>query len=152
MSPIRTLTLASAVAATLFSTAVWAHDDDGCPWVNPLRSAEETLAARNAALAAGDLQGAMCAYAKDAVVIMPGSVIRGRDDITTSFASFAALFGGEMPTIVTQTSTYAALMITYTITGPMLSIPDGSDTFVVVAGRIVLQTVHATVVPTAMAP
>lgn len=124
-----------------------------CPWVDPLRSVTEAFDARNAALAAGDLDLAMCAYAEDAKVILPGTILIGRAQIKAALASFGSMFGGAQPQITSSTATHSALLITYTITGPQVSIPDGSDTFVAALGRIRIQTVHATLAFTqALAP
>jgi ketosteroid isomerase-like protein len=119
-----------------------------CPWVNPHRTPQQAFDARNAALAAGDLDAAFCAYDDDAVVMMPGSVVRGRENIQTAFLAFGSLFGGQFPTITSTTEADDVLLVTYTITGPTLSITDGADTFVVRRGRISRQVVHATLTPT----
>lgn len=124
-----------------------AHDTV-CPHVDPNRTPQQTFDARNAALAAGDLTGAFCAYDEDAVVVMPGSVVRGRANVAAAFLGFGALFGGAQPTVTSTTQADDVLLVTYTLVGPTLTIADGADTFVVRHGRITRQAVHATLTPT----
>ncbi len=143
---MRNPTAALVVVLTLaVAPAAMAGD---CPPVDPHRTPLQTFAARNAALAVGDVALAMCAYDEDAIVVMPGTVVRGRAAVTQAFLGFGALFGGAQPTVTSTTEADDVLLLTYTLTGPTLSITDGADTFVVRNGRFVRQTVHATLSPT----
>lgn len=139
--------LAISLLAVLLAAPSLANDTR-CPPVDPHRTPQQTFDARNAALAAGDSTAAFCTYAEDAVVVMPGTVVRGRANVQAAFLNFGALFGGAQPNVTSATEADDVLLITYTLTGPTLTIADGADTFVVVRGRIVSQTVHATLTPT----
>lgn len=119
---------------------------DGCPIRYNFRTPQQVMADHIAALEAGDLQRAMCDYAQDAVVIMPGSVIRGRAAITEGFSQFYQLFGGRVPTITSMTIEGEVAFDTFTLETEFASIPDGADTFVIRFGRIRYQTVHSTIV------
>jgi hypothetical protein len=117
----------------------------GCPATLTLRSAQQVWADHLDALQNGQVDRAMCDYAANAKVIMPGSVVSGAAAIRTGFVAFAALVGGAIPTITTVTIDYEIVLSTFTLldspTG--VTIPDGSDTFVVRFGLIQYQTVHA---------
>lgn len=132
------------------------HDDHGhhtpspSPWHcgRPDRHATPTqvLQARFAAMARQDLNAIACSYAEDAVVILPGSVVRGRDAVMQAFAGFAALLGGAAPTIASLTAADEVVLVLYSVTTPSVSIPDGADTFIVRDGQIATQTVHGSFV------
>jgi SnoaL-like protein len=111
----------------------------------PLEAIEEHLAL----LRARDLEGALCDYAPDAVVILPGQVASGLDEIRTGLSGFAQLFGDAVPEIDSLTSVNSVVLLTFHVVGPELSIPAGSDTYIVKKGLIQYQTVHDVIVPTA---
>lgn len=113
------------------------------------RTPEEAIQEHVALLAAGDIEQALCGYARDATVILPGQIARGRDEIRAGLSGFAALFGGAPPILETLTTSGPVVLITFSVTGPELSIPNGSDTYIVEKGLIRYQTVHDVIVPTA---
>ncbi len=117
-----------------------------CPKMSKHRTAAEVFADRMAALAAGEFDLSFCNYAEDAVVIMPGSVIRGREQIKAGFRAFGALFGGLVPPPTTVTVEGDVVLVTFSLYTAGASIPDGADTLVIRDGLIQTQTVHATIV------
>jgi hypothetical protein len=86
----------------------------------------------------------MCDFADDAEVILPGQVIQGLDNIKAGLSDIGALLGGAVAQIQTLTPTRSVVMITFAAVGSPCTIPDGSDTYVVERGHIVVQTVHDT--------
>jgi uncharacterized protein (TIGR02246 family) len=115
-----------------------------CPKLSKHRTAAEVFADRMAALNAGNLDLAFCYYAEDAVVVMPGSVVRGREAIKAAFVQFGSLFGGVLPAPSTVTVEGEVVLVTFSLFTPGASIPDGADTFVIRDGLIQAHTVHAT--------
>jgi hypothetical protein len=122
-------------------------DPDGCPLPDFRATAQEIFDRRFQALLAGDIQTLTCLYAPDATVMLPGSIVRGRANIVPAFLQFGSLFGGAVPQLTSVTADRFVVMANFTLVGPTLSIPDGSDTYVIVGGRVVYQTVHSTIVP-----
>jgi ketosteroid isomerase-like protein len=117
-----------------------------CARPDERRSPEETIRAHIASLAAGDMDTAVCDYAEDATVILPGNVVAGRGAIASALAGFTALLGGAAPQITTLTTSGPVVLLTFHDDGAPCQIPDGADTYVVVRGAIVAQTVHDTLV------
>jgi hypothetical protein len=141
---IALLSLPFAGGATLITRAARAHHRFGCSNDIKRRTAEETIREHLALLQAGNLDEAMCDYAEGAVVILPDQVVTGLDNIKAGLSSVGSLLGGAVPQIQTLTATHAVVMITFMASGTPCTIPDGSDTYVVVGGHIVAQTVHDT--------
>lgn len=133
------------VASMLVGGASFANPDE-CPKADKQATPQQVFDARLAAMQRGDLGAIACSYAEDAVVVFPGAVIEGREAIMTAFLEFAGALGGTPPTITSTTSAHEVLLVTYEVHTPDLSIPDGSDTFVISKGRIDYQVVHATIV------
>jgi hypothetical protein len=125
-----------------------APDGYVCPAYLHTLSPQEVWEFRYAAIAAGDLDLTMCTYARDAVVITPGNVAHGRDEIRQALSMMFQFFP-EPPVLTSVTIDGPVVMVTFHIEGPFLSIPDGSDTYVIHHGLIHYQTVHDTLVPTA---
>jgi len=96
----------------------------------------------------GHIDAAMCDFARRAVVLLPDQVVEGRDAIRVGLEGFSALLGGAVPEVTSLTSSGPVVLLTFTAEGTPYSIPDGSDTYIVVGGQIIYQTVHATWVPT----
>ncbi len=119
---------------------------DTCPKPDKKATPEQVFAARLVAMQQGDLAAIACSYAKDAVVVFPGSVIRGREAIMEAFLAFAGALGGTPPTITSTTQADDNLLVTYEVITPTISIPDGADTFIIRDGRIQYQLVHGTIV------
>jgi hypothetical protein len=144
----------ACVAPILFVSAApareWgAKERRDCPSGLGRRTAQEAIVEHLALLRAGDLEGALCDYADDAVVILPGQVASGIDEIRTGLSAFAQLFGDAVPEIDSLTTVDSVVLLTFHVSGPDLSIPNGSDTYVVKRGLIRYQTVHDVIVPTA---
>jgi len=138
--------LAFAVAV---SPSAQARPKSACPHDLKHRTPEGAIQEHVALLQAGDVEQALCGYARDAVVILPGQIARGRNEIRLGLEGFAALFGGAPPIVDTLTSSGPVVLLTFSVTGPELSIPNGSDTYIVEKGLIRYQTVHDVIVPTA---
>lgn len=115
-----------------------------CPKLSRKATAAEVFADRMAALNAGNLDLAFCYYAEDAVVVMPGSVVRGREAIQAAFVQFGSLFGGVLPAPSTVTVEGEVVLVTFSLVTAGASIQDGADTFVIRDGLIHAHTVHAT--------
>ena len=108
------------------------------------RTPEEAIHEHLALLQAGMLDQAMCDYAEDAEVVLPGQVVTGLANIRAGLEQIGGFLGGTIPTITTFTPTDRLVMITFHALGTPCQIPDGSDTYVVEKGHIVTQTVHDT--------
>ncbi len=99
---------------------------------------------------------AMCDYAENATVVLPqptnnqvpatGTVVSGLDKIQAGLQSILCFLGPNAapPTVLTLTESHNQVLITFTASGAPCSIPDGSDTYSVLLGHIVTQTVHDT--------
>lgn len=116
-----------------------------CPLLDVLRSPQQVISDRLAAAAAGDIDLLMCSYSWDAAVIMPdGNVAHGREEIMTGFLQMTQMLGGAAPTVTSTTFVDNVVLMTFEAFGPVVSIPDGADTFVIKLGKIKYHTVHAT--------
>lgn len=113
------------------------------------RTPTEVIENHVALIGAGNLDQAMCDYAPDATVILPGQIIRGVDQIRAALLGFQQLFGGATPTVVSITADGPVVLLTFFVFGSEFSIPDGADTYVIEKGAIRFQTVHDTIVPSA---
>jgi hypothetical protein len=108
------------------------------------RNAQQTIEEHLALMQAGKLEEAMCDYAEDAVVVMPGQVIQGRANISTGLSNVTGLIGGAVPEVKSITVNRSVVMLTFSVSGVPCAIPDGSDTYIIEKGQIVTQTVHDT--------
>ena len=116
---------------------------DTCPKQLQLRSPEQVLEAHLAAFRSGNAELLACDYAKDAVLILPGSVAQGPDEIQTVFAGFLQAAGAINGVSVTSTTTQGdAILMTYKVDSEHILVSDGVDTFVIEKGHIVLQTAY----------
>ncbi|MGC4117132.1 MAG: nuclear transport factor 2 family protein [Myxococcales bacterium] len=88
----------------------------------------------------------MCTYGPDAVVIMPSGPIIGLLNIRSAFEAMFQMLGGEVPVPTTLNIVGEVVLLTFSWTSTMFSIPDGADTYVVRWGYIQYQTVHDTIV------
>jgi hypothetical protein len=147
------ITVACLVPMLLVSSAPardgGAKERRDCPSGLGRRTAQEAIVEHVALLRAGELEAALCDYAEDAVVILPGQVASGIDEIRIGLSGFAQLFGAAVPEVDSLTTVDAVVLLTFHVSGPDLSIPNGSDTYVVKRGLIRYQTVHDVIVPTA---
>jgi hypothetical protein len=84
-----------------------------------------------------------CDYAEDAVFMMPGTVVQGREQIQAVFAGFFQPAGAinALPVSSLTTDAHHALML-YSVDSQHVVVTGGVDTFRVVKGRIVAQTVY----------
>jgi hypothetical protein len=119
-----------------------------CPAGLRHRTATEAIEEHVALLRAGNLEAALRDFADAAVVILPGQVASGIDEIRSGLSGFAQLFGGAVPEIDSLTSVDSVVLLTFHVIGSDLSIPNGSDTYIVKKGLIRYQTVHDVIVPT----
>ncbi len=139
------LALATGAAVLAKPETALAHEHSKCPHHFGHRTAKQTIEEHISLMQAGKMDEALCDYAEDAVVIMPGQTIRGREEIGNGLLGFMSLLGGAIPQVKTLTATDSIVMITFSAVGTPCTIPDGSDTYIVEKGRIVAQTVHDTV-------
>jgi hypothetical protein len=103
-----------------------------------------------------ELDKAMCDYAEAATVIQPipttpptvlpftGTVTSGLDNIRAGLTTIFCFLGPNAapPTVISLTESHNQVMITFAAAGTPCSIPDGSDTYSVLLGHIITQTVH----------
>ena|SRR5215203_630934 len=150
LSGIRRATFAFGLATVL---GLVAHPDapaqgmrftpDTCPKQLQRRSPEQVLEAHLAAFRSGNAALLACDYDKDAVLILPGSVARGPDEIQATFAGFFQAAGAINSVTVTSTTTQRdAILMTYKVDSQHILVSDGVDTLVIEKGRIVLQTAY----------
>ena len=130
-----------------------------CPKRLQLRTPDQVLADHRAALAAGDLDLAMCNFAEDAVVIHDGGIDRGHEAIRASLELLQTIFGGAVPTVTEEiiepilNGPHTHMVrLRFELTLPFGSIPDGLDTYIITRGRIVAQTAHGLFIPAPPAP
>lgn len=140
-----------ALAAPMTASATdweWprVEEADGlkCPVGYWLQSPEQVMEQRLAAIADGDMDLFFCSYDINAKVVMPDSVIVGRANIRNSLLGLLGLLGGTIPTVTSLTFADGVALLTYFVHTPVVSVLDGSDTFVIKWGRIKYQTVHST--------
>jgi len=106
------------------------------------RTPEEAIQEHIALLQAGMIDQAMCDYAENATVVLPGQVVSGKTNIRAGLDQIGALLGGVGPTLTSFTPTNRLVLITFDALGSPCQILNGSDTYVVEKGLIVTQTVH----------
>lgn len=133
-----------AGAVALSSRSATATGPRRCPIELMHRTPEETVLDHVAAIQEGDLDAAMCDFAPNASVILPGQVATGLDDIRAGLEGMGGLLGGAVPEVDTLTSHGATVLLTFSAFGTPCEVPDGADTYVVLHGKIVAQTVHDT--------
>lgn len=137
----------SVSIGTTIAEPAHAHERPGCSHDLKFRTPTEVIDEHIALIQAGNIEQAMCDFAPDATVILPGQVITGLDNIQAGLAGFGQLFGGATPTVESETAAGPVVMVTFSVFGPQFSIPNGSDTYIVERGFIRYQTVHDEVVP-----
>jgi len=135
--------LVLAVAAFLGSGASAQGTRSGpdvCPKQLQQRSPEQVLEAHLAAFRSGNAALMACDYGKDAVLMLPGSVALGPEQIEAVFAGFFQAAGALNSLTITSTTVQGgAILMTYKIDSEHILVSDGVDTFVIEKGRIVLQ-------------
>lgn len=139
------------VATVLLTRSVYAETPETpafkCPKLSTKLTTAEVFKARMEALKAGNIDLAFCYYDEKAVIVMPNAVVRGREQAKKAFVQFGSAFGGAIPQPTSLTIEGEYALATFSLQTPTASIPDGADTFVIRAGRIQAQVVHANVVP-----
>lgn len=135
---------ALSAAALLLGAAGPAEAKPSCPRELWRRTPEQTIREHIALIQQGRIDEAMCDYAENATVLLPGQVVTGLDDIRVGLEGIGALLGDGVPEIQTLTTHGPTVLLTFNAFGTPCTIPDGSDTYVVVLGKIVVQTVHDT--------
>lgn len=125
------------------SQAIAGHNQD-CPGDLEHRTTEQTIEEHIALIQAGNIDEALCDYAPDAAVILPGQVVTGLDNIRAGLEGIGSLLGGAIPEVTSLTTHDSTGLLTFSAFGTPCTIPDGSDTYIVKKGRIVTQTVHDT--------
>ena len=141
MKPMRLYISVLVLCALFLMTAVPAQAAD-CPDHVQKRSPEQVLEDHVSALLSGDLDLIACDYDEDAVIITPRNVVSGHNEIKAYFASiFQAMGGPGNLGAVSVTTSGTVLLLEWTLDSPHLVVGDGTDTFVVVKGRIHYQTV-----------
>jgi hypothetical protein len=146
------LTAMVAVVGLLPNAALPRDDDEDtsdrrsdtvCPRQLQHRSVEQVLQAHLAAFRGANAALLACDYARDATFIMPGTVVRGRDDIQATFAGFFQTAGLiNQVSVASMTIEGEVVLMTYSVDSAHLLVAAGVDTFVVRHGRIVAQTVY----------
>ena len=143
---IRRLPLILVVAMSLgTSSGAFAQDRAAtpCPIQLQHRSPEQVLEAHLAAVRSGNAALVACDYARTAVLILPGSVAQGPEQIEAAFAGFFQTAGVILSvTTTSMTAQDGAILMTYAIDGQHVVVSAGVDTFVIDKGRIVLQTAY----------
>lgn len=139
------------VGALLLATAGRAEPKETgafkCPKLPTRLTTAEVFKGRMEALKAGNVDLAFCYYDDKAVVVMPNTVLHGREQAKQGFIQFGSAFAGAIPQPTTVTIDGDYVLATFSLKTPTASIPDGADTFVIRNGRIQAQIVHANVVP-----
>lgn len=115
--------------------------NDGPAAHDPLTASTEAVMVRNeAAFGRGDLDGVIANYAEDAVLVRPGKVYRGHDEIRALFAEIFANFAGLTPQSNTMTVAGRLALLTWTATSAGGRVVQGVDSFVIENGQIVAQS------------
>jgi hypothetical protein len=94
------------------------------------RTPEQTILDHVASIEAGRLDEAMCDFAPNAAIILPGQVVTGLDAIRGGLEGIGALLGGAPPEIRTITAHGSTVLLTFSAFGTPCTIPDGSDTYI----------------------
>ena len=146
VGPICAVTVAGALnlAAVTDAAAQSVRPASGtCPLHLQQRTPEQVLESHLAAFRSRNASLLACDYAKDAVLILPGSSAQGPDQIEATFAGFFQAAGSINSVTVTSTTTLgSALLMTYKVDSEHIVVADGVDTLVIEKGRIVLQTAY----------
>jgi ketosteroid isomerase-like protein len=134
----------SVLGGTSLTSRVARADNSspGCSHELNDRTAEQTIQQHIALLQAGNLDQAMCDFSDDAVIVLPGQLVSGLDNIRAGLSGIGALLGGAVPQVTSLTATPNVVLITFSAFGIPCTIPDGSDTYIVKNGHITTQTVH----------
>ena len=113
------------------------------------RTTEEVLVHHLVALGERDLDAIVMDYAEDAVIFLPDGTVSGTDAIRAAFDSIlsTAFLPGTEFEMKLQLVEGEAAYILWSADTPTVSIPYGTDTFIVRDGLIVVQSYAGEVVP-----
>jgi hypothetical protein len=143
VGPVFALAVAVSLSSVAYSDASaqgMRSAPENCPKQLQHRSPEQVLEAHLAAFRSGNAALMACDYAKDALLMFPGSVAQGPDQIQAVFAGFFQAAGSLNSLTITSTTVQeGAILMTYKIDSEHILVSDGVDTFVIEKGRIVLQ-------------
>jgi ketosteroid isomerase-like protein len=140
-------TVLALLALALPSALV--HRGESCPAGYEDRTPERVLEDHRQALLAGDVErDVLCNYAPDAVVISDQGVDSGRDAIRIALQRLVAAFQGAVPTVRSQVvlplpGRGHMVRVLFSMETSCIDLPDGVDTYLIQAGRILAQTAHA---------
>ena len=108
-----------------------------------MRTTAEVLGHHMESMGAGDFDGLLSDYAEDAIILTPMGVFRGTEAISGFFSGFMAnLPDGFMEGFVLDVQEVDG-EYAYIVWHSVDVAPLGTDTFRVVAGKIVMQTFAA---------
>ena len=134
------------VAALMSGTHV-AADSLGCAPGLAARSSDQVMNDHFAALLSGDLDLILCDYSPDAAVVAPGSVISGPDEIRAFYAQIFSQMGGPA-TLGLVSLTFSPInpsrsivLLEWNLDSPHLEVGDGTDSFLIVNGKIQQHTI-----------
>lgn len=120
----------------------WATPGSLCPKQLQRRSPDQVLEAHLAALRSGNAALIACDFAKDAVVLLPGTLAVGVEQIQATFAGLLRSAGALNSLVVTSTTTRdGVILLTYKIDSEHILVAEGADTFIIEKGRILAQTI-----------
>lgn len=114
-------------------------------------STEAVIDRHNAVVAAGDLDAIIDDYSEDAVILTPEGVRTGHSGVREFFGEILERLAGMDLDIVNTRSSGDYLFLEWVGRSPEKAVSDGVDTFVVENGKIALQSVRYTLVPTTSA-
>lgn len=109
----------------------------------PMATIEQTQAVLNrngAAFASGDLEAILANYADDAVLVRPGCIYRGHEELRQMFRDVLGNMAGLSSSITSVTVGEGIGLMTWTATSAAGRVLQGVDTFVVADDRIVAQS------------
>lgn len=141
---VKLICIAVSMSAVLLSETLYAAEnrqDSVCPKHLDKRTDAEVLQAHVAAFEAGNAVLLACDYARDAVFMLPGSVVQGPANIQSTFGGFFSLAGGNIE-VMTRSLTLAdgVALFEYSVTSDHVEVADGVDSFVIEKGLIVAHT------------
>jgi len=141
----QTTTLILMVA--LMSVTGFADTERRCAAGLAARSADQVLNDHFAAIRSGDFDLILCDYSSDATIVTPGVVVSSHDGIRGFYSHIFALMGGP-GTLGLVSLTFAPVnpsrsiaLLEWTLDSPHLEVGDGTDTFVIVNGKIQQHTI-----------
>ena len=105
-----------------------------------LEQTQAVLSRNGAAFASGDLEAILANYAETAVLVRPGRLYRGHDELRAMFSEVLANITGLTSAITSVTVAEGIGLMTWTATSASGRVLQGVDTFVVADDRIVAQT------------